>query len=135
MSKPGQYLLRTDGTCAVAERLASSQPYLRLLRNPGNRGKGYSVRHGMLEAQGEWVLFTDADSLFLLKMVERLVAHTAARLVMLPDPVNLAGASRMGIVTPATTAGLRDLENISAAGEHFREREDRSRAPGVEVRR
>jgi dolichyl-phosphate beta-glucosyltransferase len=34
---------------------------LRVLRNPGNRGKGYAVRHGMLECAGEWALFTDAD--------------------------------------------------------------------------
>ena len=34
---------------------------VRLLKNPGNRGKGYSVKHGMLEAKGEWCLFTDAD--------------------------------------------------------------------------
>jgi dolichyl-phosphate beta-glucosyltransferase len=46
----------TDDTAAVANR-----PGVRLLRNPGNRGKGYSVRHGMLEARGEWILFTDAD--------------------------------------------------------------------------
>src|SRR5581483_1548977 len=34
---------------------------VRVLRDPGNRGKGYSVRHGMLEAKGEWSLFSDAD--------------------------------------------------------------------------
>ena len=34
---------------------------VRILQNPGNRGKGYSVKHGALEAKGEWVLFTDAD--------------------------------------------------------------------------
>ncbi len=34
---------------------------LRLLHNPGNRGKGYSVRHGMLQAKGDIVLFMDAD--------------------------------------------------------------------------
>ena len=33
----------------------------RVLQNPGNRGKGFTVRHGMLEAKGEWALFTDAD--------------------------------------------------------------------------
>jgi len=33
----------------------------RVLRNPGNRGKGYSVRHGMLEGKGDWLLFSDAD--------------------------------------------------------------------------
>jgi len=36
-------------------------PNLRVLRNPGNRGKGYAVRHGMREGSGEWALFTDAD--------------------------------------------------------------------------
>ena len=34
---------------------------LRLLHNPGNRGKGYSVRHGMLQAKGTIALFYDAD--------------------------------------------------------------------------
>jgi dolichyl-phosphate beta-glucosyltransferase len=33
----------------------------RVLRNPGNRGKGYSVRQGMLEGKGDWLLFSDAD--------------------------------------------------------------------------
>ncbi len=34
---------------------------LRLLHNPGNRGKGHSVRHGMLQAKGKIALFYDAD--------------------------------------------------------------------------
>jgi glycosyltransferase involved in cell wall biosynthesis len=34
---------------------------LRLIENPGNRGKGYSVRNGMLRAAGEIALFYDAD--------------------------------------------------------------------------
>jgi glycosyltransferase involved in cell wall biosynthesis len=42
------------------------------LRNPGNRGKGYSVRHGMLEAQGEWTLFTDADLSAPIEELEKL---------------------------------------------------------------
>ncbi|MGA2589837.1 MAG: dolichyl-phosphate beta-glucosyltransferase [Bryobacteraceae bacterium] len=51
----------TDGTVQVAERMRAEYPDLRVLRNPGNRGKGYAVRHGMLECRGEWALFTDAD--------------------------------------------------------------------------
>jgi dolichyl-phosphate beta-glucosyltransferase len=50
-----------DGTAALVEAAAKDDPRVRLLRNPGNRGKGYSVRHGMLEARGEWMLFSDAD--------------------------------------------------------------------------
>lgn len=51
----------TDGTAPATERYAATHPEVRLLRNPGNRGKGYSVRHGMLDARGDWILFTDAD--------------------------------------------------------------------------
>ena len=44
----------------------------RVLQNPGNRGKGYSVRHGMLEAKGEWSLFSDADLSSPIAELERL---------------------------------------------------------------
>jgi glycosyltransferase involved in cell wall biosynthesis len=32
-----------------------------LVENPGNHGKGYSVRNGMLQARGDILLFSDAD--------------------------------------------------------------------------
>ena len=51
----------TDGTVQVAEQARAEFPDLRVLRNPGNRGKGYAVRHGMLECRGEWALYSDAD--------------------------------------------------------------------------
>lgn len=51
----------TDNTAAIVETYVARDRRVRLLQNPGNRGKGYSVRHGMLEAQGEVVMFTDAD--------------------------------------------------------------------------
>jgi glycosyltransferase involved in cell wall biosynthesis len=50
-----------DKTAAIADDFAGSNPHIRVLRNPGNRGKGYSVRQGMLKARGEWRLFSDAD--------------------------------------------------------------------------
>jgi dolichyl-phosphate beta-glucosyltransferase len=54
-----------DATAEIAGNIGRSWepegPELRVLRNPGNRGKGWSVRHGMLEASGEWLLFSDAD--------------------------------------------------------------------------
>ena len=51
----------SDGTAALVEARSAADPRVRLLRNPGNRGKGYAVRHGMLEARGGWILFSDAD--------------------------------------------------------------------------
>ena len=50
-----------DGTAALVETFAAPGPARTLAAQPGNRGKGYSVRHGMLEARGDWVLFSDAD--------------------------------------------------------------------------
>ncbi len=50
-----------DDTAAIARGFAEKNPALRLIENPGNRGKGYSVRNGMLNAQGEILLFSDAD--------------------------------------------------------------------------
>jgi dolichyl-phosphate beta-glucosyltransferase len=50
-----------DGTASVAREMMARDPRVRLVENPGNRGKGYAVRHGMREARGEWILFTDAD--------------------------------------------------------------------------
>jgi dolichyl-phosphate beta-glucosyltransferase len=51
----------TDTTADVVRRFALLHPEIRLVDNPGNRGKGYSVRNGMLQAQGDVLLFTDAD--------------------------------------------------------------------------
>src|SRR6267142_2737622 len=50
-----------DGTAAVAEYFRIKIPTLRVVSNGVNRGKGYSVRHGMQEARGKIALFTDAD--------------------------------------------------------------------------
>jgi len=51
----------TDRTAEVGASFSDRIANLRVLKNGDNRGKGYSVRHGMMEAKGENVLFTDAD--------------------------------------------------------------------------
>ena len=50
-----------DNTAEIVRQYAAEYPYIRLIENPGNRGKGYSIRNGMLQATGDVVLFTDAD--------------------------------------------------------------------------
>ena len=64
----------TDGTAAVAESWRDRIPQLRVLSNGSNRGKGYSVRHGSLEAKGEIILFTDADLSSPIEEGEKLFA-------------------------------------------------------------
>jgi glycosyltransferase involved in cell wall biosynthesis len=47
---------------------------VRLLSNPGNRGKGYAVRNGMLAAKGDWILSTDADLSAPIEELDKLIA-------------------------------------------------------------
>src|SRR5271163_3158904 len=64
----------TDDTAAIVQRWMSKHPRLHLVRNPGNRGKGYSVRNGLLQAAGDVVMFTDADLSAPMEEAERLLA-------------------------------------------------------------
>jgi dolichyl-phosphate beta-glucosyltransferase len=50
-----------DNTAELVREFAKRAPEVRLLENPANRGKGFSVRNGMLHSLGEVVMFTDAD--------------------------------------------------------------------------
>lgn len=51
----------TDETAELVLAFAAKAPEVRLMQNPKNSGKGYSVRSGLLHANGEIVMFTDAD--------------------------------------------------------------------------
>jgi len=50
-----------DATAQIVESWMERYPRLKMVKNNGNRGKGYSVRNGLLQAAGEVVMFTDAD--------------------------------------------------------------------------
>jgi glycosyltransferase involved in cell wall biosynthesis len=64
-SRPTEVIVVDDGsrdrTADIANSFSKEIPRLRVISNAENRGKGYSVRRGMLEAHGRLVLFTDAD--------------------------------------------------------------------------
>jgi len=62
-----------DRTAAVAESFRSKIHTLRVVPNGINRGKGYSVRHGVQEARGQIVLFTDADLSSPIDEAEKLI--------------------------------------------------------------
>ena len=68
----------TDRTAAVAESWKDRIPGLRVISNGGNRGKGFSVRHGSLEAHGNIVLFTDADLSAPIEEADKLLAALQA---------------------------------------------------------
>ena len=64
----------TDRTAAVAESFRSKVPSLRIVSNGVNRGKGYSVRHGIQEARGRIALFTDADLSAPIEEADKLLS-------------------------------------------------------------
>ena len=67
----------SDRTAEVVRAFAANAPEVRLLENPGNRGKGYCVRSGLLQALGQVVMFTDSDLSAPIEEAERLFAAIA----------------------------------------------------------
>jgi len=67
----------TDNTVEIVQTWMDRFPRLHLIKNPGNRGKGYSVRNGLLQAAGDVVMFTDADLSAPMEEANRLLAAIA----------------------------------------------------------
>lgn len=63
-----------DETLELAKRAAAEQGNFRVLENEQRRGKGYSVRRGMLAAEGDLIFYMDAD---LSVPVEDITAYLA----------------------------------------------------------
>jgi glycosyltransferase involved in cell wall biosynthesis len=67
----------TDATAVVAEAAAGGDPRVRVIRTGPNRGKGFAVRAGMLAADGDRVVFTDADGSYGPGEVDRVARALA----------------------------------------------------------
>ena len=63
-----------DGSTDQTVEIVLEFPGIRLVRNDRNHGKGFTVRHGVLEARGEFILFTDADLSTPIEEVDKLLS-------------------------------------------------------------
>jgi glycosyltransferase involved in cell wall biosynthesis len=70
----------TDNTPVIAQRLASLDPRIKVVRHPENRKLGGSMKSGYAAATGDLVLYTDADLPFDMHDV-----HKAMRLLRYYD--------------------------------------------------
>jgi dolichyl-phosphate beta-glucosyltransferase len=66
-----------DNTADIVRAFAKKDPMLRLVENPGNRGKGYSVRNGILSSRGDIVIFSDADLSSPIEEIPKLLKPIA----------------------------------------------------------
>ncbi len=97
-----------DATAQAAEDFGA-----RVLRNPGNRGKGYSVRHGMLKARGEWLLFSDADLSAPIEELERLWGAAARENAQVAIGSRAVDRSMVGVHQSPFREGMGRLFNLS----------------------
>lgn len=61
-----------DDTAKIVEEQITKIAHLRLIANTQNHGKGYVVRQGMMEARGEYRLFTDSDNSTPIDQIEKM---------------------------------------------------------------
>jgi dolichyl-phosphate beta-glucosyltransferase len=65
-----------DDSLPILRRLETDVPSIVVLRNPRNMGKGFSIRNGILNSRGRYIIFTDIDMAYakrnLLAVLERL---------------------------------------------------------------
>ena len=64
-----------DGTPELAEKIASAHPCVRVTHLTKNKGKGYAVKIGALESQGQYLLFSDADLSTPISEMEKLLLY------------------------------------------------------------
>ena len=75
-SKPfvSEVILVDDGSTDATLDAVGGFPEVQVLRNDRNHGKGYTVRHGVLEARGRFILFTDADLSSPIEEADKLLS-------------------------------------------------------------
>jgi len=113
-----------DRTARLAQNMAGENAAIRVLRNPGNHGKGYAVRNGVQKAKGEWTLVTDADLSTPIEELETL--WTAAREARAQVAIGSRALDRslIGVHQPLLRESAGKLFNLAArltAGLPFRD--------------
>jgi dolichyl-phosphate beta-glucosyltransferase len=121
-----------DATADIVRQYAVQHPSLRLIENPGNRGKGFSVRNGMLHARGDILLFSDADLSSPIEEADKLFAALQAgadvaigsrwvqkELQVIPQPLHRQLLGRMFNLALRLVLGL-DFKDTQCGFKAFR---------------
>lgn len=88
----------SDGTARLVNRHMQERPYLRLLQNHINRGKGFSLRRGVEAALGEIVLLCDADLSVPIREIHKLLgAIREGADIAIGSRGDVAGGERLAV--------------------------------------
>lgn len=64
-----------DKTAEAAEKYKEKIPGLKIIDRKENKGKGYTVREGVMAAKGKYILFSDADNSTPIEQVDKLLKY------------------------------------------------------------
>ena len=53
-----------DKSVEYVKKLQLQNDAIKLIRNPRNMGKEFSIKNGIFDSQGEYIIFTDIDMVF-----------------------------------------------------------------------
>lgn len=81
-----------DQTSTVVRELGKEIACLRLVDHPDNHGKGWAVRQGMKEAQGEVRLFMDADNSTTIDQIAGFLPYFKSGFEVVIGSRRIAGA-------------------------------------------
>ncbi len=113
-----------DKTSEVAKSFQGKVPELVLIDRKENKGKGYTVKEGMMAAKGKYILFTDADNSTPLQQVDKLLKYIEAYEVVIgsryckggklayPQPITRIVGSRVlnMIIQILAVRGIKDTQ-------------------------
>lgn len=98
-----------DHTIQVVNDAAARDKRIRLVTYGGNRGKGYAVKSGVLEARGEIILFTDADNATPIEEYDKLAPFLRDHEVVIGS--RYAEGSNVVIQQPAFRVRISRMAN------------------------
>ncbi|MDO8496478.1 MAG: glycosyltransferase family 2 protein [bacterium] len=101
-----------DNTADLVNGLRSEIVGLRLIDNKENHGKGYVVRQGMLEAKGEFRLFTDADNSTSIDHLDKFIPYLSQGYSAIIGSIGISGHKVASGSEPAWRRILGKLGNL-----------------------
>lgn len=81
-----------DNMVEVVNKFISENKGFRLIDNKKNNGKGYVIRQGVLEAEGDYRLFTDADNSTTIDHLEKFWPYTKEGYNVVIGSIEIEGA-------------------------------------------